>query len=1074
MIIKPIPCASTDQSVVWQDEEANHRFILQTRSVPLLSTQQIKKLRRLSLSLVNSISTASDSTVAPSPTLSSLSEDPQPLNNVEVSSAPKPPLTFNPSSFRKLFPRTPSQSALPSQAPAPITSSNGRRPSFGHRSGISLGSAGDFFGNVIDTVQKGTASTQQSIRQLPSLNMASIGSALSLPSITTKIPSTNALGKMLDSVRLENEQISVEEATFRIVLQCSHENYVVAVAVQDAVIRADWDCIHKTVFQKVSELELDATSNRGDDNESDRKWIFELDRLSEALSLDHDQDKAIMSAELSRIFRFENEELLCCYVQEDGSTLSGHIVLTKNFVCWHNSTITENTADITTRTYLKNTDVDVIVRTRIAYKDVTLIEDVYQGQKGHIVIYTKTSKSVFLPTFHQREVLDMLNHFCNAHMRLLATGMADQKQQERHIGTKGLKPTQFDTYQTDNTNQPFLINSTAELETYQRNERFRSIFRLPPTERLLEEYNVSLETRTIADINEGTMFISQGFICYSSGQLSRSNLLTDVTSLNTPLSSTLTLVIPLSEILEVRRESSPSSTGNVKTGISHSSQPSSSAPSHTQAFANIMSLVNRPQTELMIILRSRATLWFTRSQGNNQELYDSIHKALRSSDNSTPLLKTLEIQTSQGIVRQNSGIRSLRSSQDHSQSSSSEDQTLVGDNDNRYSADYDIETSIPLSIGLQHIFSERTEKRPSNPISPEIRRHTRDPSRTADEQRDIDLECAWVDYFALYGRDLCMIKTKSLQALIMEGITETFRPQLWMVLSGASYFRSGDGSYRLNLQNCTEMVPPAVLNEIEKDVMRSMPGHPAFQSNVGLGALRRVLSSYSLRNSSIGYAQSMNIVASVLLLHLKEEDAFWLLATICEQLLPDYYSKTLLGVQIDQKVFSHLVGISLPLIASHFEEIDLDQATITIPWFLCLYQSTFPAPVSTRVLDCLFYQGPSFLFMLGLAILKSCQSSLLNCRNDEAVVLTMQSFFKRFGEPSKENSTNSPEDESERAQTLHQDKLDRKSTELLGMRLMDQLLKLAFTEFSYINSNDVDTLRNRFRMAIVSSMGEHT
>jgi hypothetical protein len=263
----------------------------------------------------------------------------------------------------------------------------------------------------------------------------------------------------------------------------------------------------------------------------------------------------------------------------------------------------------------------------------------------------------------------------------------------------------------------------------------------------------------------------------------------------------------------------------------------------------------------------------------------------------------------------------------------------------------------------------------------------------------MDLECAWVDYFALYGRDPCMIKkTKQLQALIVQGVTETFRPQLWMVLSGASYFRSSDDSYRLNVQTCLEKVEMPVLGEIEKDVVRSMPGHPAYQSGVGLGALRRVLCSYSWRNPSIGYAQSMNIVASKLLLHLKEEDAFWLLATVCEQLLPDYYSKTLLGVQVDQRVFAHLVRISLPAVESHFQEIDLDQATITIPWFLCLYQSAFPIHVAARVLDCFFFEGPRFLFMLGLAILKSCQGLLLECRNDEGVVLTMQAFFKGFNE----------------------------------------------------------------------------
>ena len=78
-----------------------------------------------------------------------------------------------------------------------------------------------------------------------------------------------------------------------------------------------------------------------------------------------------------------------------------------------------------------------------------------------------------------------------------------------------------------------------------------------------------------------------------------------------------------------------------------------------------------------------------------------------------------------------------------------------------------------------------------------------------------------------------------------------------------------------------------------------LSGHAALGTQTGLGQLREVLVAYSVRNSSVGYCQSMNFIAALLLLFVDAEPAFWMLANLVERLLPaQYYEPGLRGLQV--------------------------------------------------------------------------------------------------------------------------------------------------------------------------------
>lgn len=59
-----------------------------------------------------------------------------------------------------------------------------------------------------------------------------------------------------------------------------------------------------------------------------------------------------------------------------------------------------------------------------------------------------------------------------------------------------------------------------------------------------------------------------------------------------------------------------------------------------------------------------------------------------------------------------------------------------------------------------------------------------------------------------------------------------------------------------------------------------------------------------------------------------EESAFWLLATLCEEMCPAYYSRSMNGAQADTMLLAELVEQRLPILHAHFEKVAASRGAI--------------------------------------------------------------------------------------------------------------------------------------------------
>lgn len=169
------------------------------------------------------------------------------------------------------------------------------------------------------------------------------------------------------------------------------------------------------------------------------------------------------------------------------------------------------------------------------------------------------------------------------------------------------------------------------------------------------------------------------------------------------------------------------------------------------------------------------------------------------------------------------------------------------------------------------------------------------------------------------------------------------------------------------------------INEIERDVVRTMPSHPLFSVSVSPGTemnrekLRSVLLAVSAAEPSVGYCQGMNFVAATLLLNLgmNEEDSFLMFLSILKNFhFRHLYSPSVPLLPLRMFTFSRLVRQHLPQVWHHLNSKTFSVEIFANQWIMTLFGYYIDSDILGPYLWSIFFLvGWKFIFQIGLAIL---------------------------------------------------------------------------------------------------------
>jgi len=222
------------------------------------------------------------------------------------------------------------------------------------------------------------------------------------------------------------------------------------------------------------------------------------------------------------------------------------------------------------------------------------------------------------------------------------------------------------------------------------------------------------------------------------------------------------------------------------------------------------------------------------------------------------------------------------------------------------------------------------------------------------------------------------LKKNKLQLYAQMGIPKNFRGEAWYLISKAYILRKKTKpDFFSQLDSLT--IDADVESSINRDLHRQMTNHSLFHSQVdpktrkhrlseNHSNLYKVLKGVALFDLKTGYCQAHAPLAAVLLVHTDPEPAFWILAAISTQILPNYY-ENLDDFMLDMEIFNTWLIKFAKKACKILQRLHVASFFLT-EWFMCAYTRTLEFTQAMHVFDIFLAGGIKVLFKVGYALLE--------------------------------------------------------------------------------------------------------